>query len=112
MISGWPRPALIFGNRARRIRSGGPPAGEGTTTLIGLLGKSRAGAAPWAWAVPQASAAAARTARRRFCLRIGKPPLEKNGSGQAHRRALRDRRQDGLEQRHVVHGIAGGRGER
>src|SRR3954470_13088971 len=96
---GWPSTAAIFGSMARRIRSGGPPGGEGTTTLMGLFGK------PCACARPHESAASTASQERRF---IARTPWGTCGSVQPHRLLRLDRGKNGLQHRHVVDGVAAG----
>jgi len=38
MMTGWPSRGAIFSVSTRAIVSAGPPAGNGTISLIGLLG--------------------------------------------------------------------------
>src|ERR1700751_3675703 len=38
--TGWPRKVAILSDRSRAMMSGGPPAGDDTTNLIGRSGKA------------------------------------------------------------------------
>src|SRR3954471_818004 len=40
MMTGWPRAAPILSDRSRAMMSGGPPAGEPTTSLTGRSGNA------------------------------------------------------------------------